>query len=191
MHEKLQIPPSRDAATEAIFYFDVTLMMLGGAFDGLARVAHAVHQLSGSPRSASWGSTRWIAKLLAANESLGSLMSAKQPSCDARQLVAILRNTIHSQALRTITHQSGGTRDELVVVPREIEQELEEVLGRLGGASVFGVERRSDGRLYIRPGAYIEVALPLVAAALNSIMDATPVEQLPGVDPTQLIERAL
>ena len=125
--------------------------------------------------------------LLAANQHLGSLMSPKQPSRDARELVAILRNTIHSQALRTITHHSGGNRDELVVVPREIERELEDVLARLGEASDFGVERRSDGRLYIRPGTYIEVALPLIATALNAIMDATPVEQLPDVDPARLI----
>lgn len=186
MHEKLQVPPSRDAATEAIFYFDVALMMLGGAFDGLARVAHAVHQLSGSPRGASWSKKTWLRKLAATNQPLGLLMSPEQPHRDARELVAILRNTIHSQALRTITHQSGGTRDELVVVPREIERELEDVLARLGDASLFGVERRSDGHLYIRPGVYIEVVLPLVGAALNAIMEATPVEQLPGVDPAQL-----
>ena len=135
----------------------------------------------------SWGSEAWVKKLSATNQPLGSLMSPEKPSRDARELVAILRNTIHSQALRTITHHSGGNHDELVVVPREIERELEGVLTRFGEASDFGVERGLDGRLYIRPDTYIEVALPLIATALNEIMDKTPVEQLKGVDPAHLM----
>lgn len=186
MHEMLQLPPSRGTATEAIFYFDVALMMLGGGFDGLARIAHAVHQFSTSPRTASWGSRVWLRKLDAVNAPLAALMAPGAPGRDARELVAILRNTIHSEALRTITHQSGGQRDELVVVPREIEQELEEVVGRISDAASFGIERRNDGRLYIRPGLYIEVALPFIASALNAIMDATPVEQLANVDAANL-----
>lgn len=190
LHEKLQLPPSRDAATEAIFYFDVALLMLGGALDGTARVAHYVSQLPKSARSASWASKSWMKRLAHVNPTLAALMTEKQPHRDARELVAVLRNTIHSEALRSITFKSGGTRDELVVVPADIEREMEDVLARLGGAAAFGVTRGADNRLYIEPGVYIEAALPHVARALNAIMDSTPIEQLAGVSPANLMTEA-
>jgi hypothetical protein len=98
----------------------------------------------------------------------------------------VLRNTIHSEALRTVTQLSGGQRDELVRVPSDIEQDLEDTLNRLAAPADFGVERKNDGHLYIQPGVYIERALPQVAAALNAIMGMTPVEQLPQVNPANL-----
>ena len=186
MHERLQLTPNRDSVTEAIFYFDVTLLMLGGAFDGLARVAHITHSLKGSPRSASWGSKEWLKKLGNANKPLADAMQPEQPFRDARELVAALRNTIHSMSLRTVTHQALGRRDELVLVPSDIAPDLEAVVNRLRTADEFGVTREADQRLYIRPGTYVEVALPIVAEALNGVMDLTPVAQLPGVDPAFL-----
>jgi hypothetical protein len=186
MQALLQLRPSRGVAADALFYFDVTLLMLGGGFDGLAHIAHTVHGFSTSPRTASWASRSWMRKVEAVNARLAHLMAEGQPARDARDLVAVLRNTIHSEALRTTTHQSGGRTDELVVIPREIEQELEEVVNRIADFETFGLERRTNQRLYIKPGIYIEAALPHVAEALNAIMDATPVERLANVDMTTL-----
>lgn len=187
LHEKLQLPASRDLSDEAIFYFDVALLMLGGAFDGLANVAHVVHGLTGSERQIGWGSRSWMKKLGAANPSLGQMMARGQPHRDARELVAILRNTIHQESLRTIMWQSGGTTRERIVVPLGIEAELEAVLARVGPAEPYGVRRAADGRLYIEPGVYIERILPPVFASINAVMDVTPVETLPGVDPAKLL----
>lgn len=182
LHEKLQLPASRDLSIEAIFYFDVALLMLGGAFDGLAKVAHVVHGLTGSERLIGWGNKSWMKKLRAENPSLAQMMAACQPHRDARELVAILRNTIHQESLQTTTWQSGATRSERIVLPPGIETELEAVLARVGTADQYGVRRAEDGRLYIEPGHYIERILPIVFASINAVMDATPVETLPGVD---------
>lgn len=187
LHEKLQLPAARDLSDEAIFYFDVTLFMLGGALDGLAHVAHVVQGLGGSERLIGWGSKSWMKQLAAANSGLHQMMTRRQPHRDARELVAILRNTIHQESLRTIMWQSGGDRRERVVVPSNIEAELEAVLGRVGKAEDYGVTRQADKRLYIEPGIYIEKILPPVLAAINAIMDATPVETLPGVDSSKLL----
>jgi hypothetical protein len=189
LHEKLQLPASRDASTEAIFYFDVALFMLGGAFDGLAQVAHAVHGLGGPDRAVGWGSRSWMKQLASANQSLEQMMTWGQPHRDARELVAILRNTIHEEALRTIMWQSGGTRRERVVVPPGIEADLLEVLGRVGTPEEYGVARQIDNRLYIEPGIYIEKILPPVLASINAVMDATPVETLVGVDVSKLLTK--
>jgi len=187
LHEKLQLPASRDLATEAIFYFDVALFMLGGAFDGLAHVAHTVHCLGGPKRAVGWGSSSWMKQLRTANRHLEQLMTLGQPHRDARELIAILRNTIHEEALRTVSWQTGATRTERVVVPAGIEAKLETVLARIGTPADYGVLRQADGRLYIEPGMYLERILPLVVAALNAVMDATPVDKLPGVDPSKLL----
>lgn len=189
LHEKLQLPATRDAATEAIFYFDVALFMLGGAFDGLAQVAHAVQGLGGPDRAVGWGSKSWMKQLASANQPLEQMMTWGQPHRDARELVAILRNTIHQESLRTVMWQSGGTRRERVVVPSGIEADLLEVLGRVGTPEEYGVARQIDNRLYIEPGIYIEKVLPPVLAAINAVMDATPVETMAGVDVSKLLTK--
>lgn len=187
LHEKLQLPASRDLSIEAIFYFDVVLLMLGGAFDGLAKVAHVVHGLTGSERQASWGKESWMKKLRAENPDLGRMMARGEPHRDARELVAILRNTIHQESLQTTTWLSGARRSERIVLPPGVETELEEVLARVGGSEQYGVRRDSDGRLHIEPGVYIErIQLP-VFASINAVMDATPVETLSGVDAAGLL----
>lgn len=178
MHERLQLPPSRDSVADALFYFDAALLMLGGAFDGLARVTDRVHGLGGRRGAVGWTKDSWAKRLAGSNNELAELMSPGKPCRDARELVAILRNTIHSQALRTVSWRSDGRPDELVVVPSDIEAELLGIVSRLGSPSGFGLERRRDGRVYIRPGTYLEVILPVVADSLNAIMDATPVERL-------------
>jgi hypothetical protein len=43
-----------------------------------------------------------------------------------------------------------------------------------------------ENRETAEPGVYLEKVLPSVLAAINAIMDATPVETLPGVDKTKL-----
>jgi hypothetical protein len=187
LHEKLQLPPSRDLSDETIFYLDVALFMLGGTFDGLAQVAHMVHGLGGSQRWVGWGNRSWMRRLGAANQQLEQLMSWGQPHRDARELVAILRNAIHQEALRTIMWQSSGTRTARVMIPAGIDADLEAVLARVGTAADYGVGRQRDGRLYIEPGVYLEKILRPVLASINAIMDVTPVETLSGVDPAKLL----
>jgi hypothetical protein len=186
LNEKLQLPARRDLSDEAIFYFYVALYMLGGAFDGLAHVAHTVHGLGGSERMIGWGSKSWMKQLKTANPALHGMMTRGQPHRDARELVAILRNTIHHESLHTIM-QSGGNRRERVVVPAGIEKELEEVLARVGDAADFGITRQADNRLYIEPAIYLEQVLAPVLAAMNAVMDGTPVETLAGANPATFL----
>ena len=187
LHEKLQLPASRDVSNEAIFYFDVALLMLGGAFDGLAHVVHVVQGLTGSERQIGWGSERWMKRLSVENPGLEQMMTREQPHRDARGMVAILRNTIHQESLRTIMWQSRGTRRERIAVPAGVETDLETVIARVGTAEQFGVMRGADKRLYIEPGVYIENIFPSVFASINAVMNATPVETLAGVDPAKLL----
>ena len=186
LHEQLQLPPTTDRATEAIFYLDVMLLMLGGAFDATAVVAHRIHGLSAPEHAVGWGNTSWMSELGQVNQPLVDLMTKEQPHRDARELVAVLRNTIHSAALRRETWQAAGRdRSERIVVPERAAKRLERVVGRLASLEVFGLAR--DPRaLYVEPGVYAEAVIPRAADALNAIMDATPVETLAGVNPGEL-----
>jgi hypothetical protein len=145
-----------------------------------------VHGLTGSERQIGWGIRSWMKTLRAKNPKLWQMMAAGQPHRDARDLVAILRNTIHQESLQTTTWLSGGSRSERIVLPRGIEAELGAVLARVGTADEYGVRREQGGRLYIDPGHYIERILPIVFASINAVMDATPVDTLSGVDPANL-----
>lgn len=200
LHERLQLPATRDTATDAIFYFNVALLMLGGVFDAMALVAHRTHGITLDEHLVGWGRAQWTRELRRANPTLGQLMDEGQAHRDARDLVAVLRNTIHSDALRSITWQSPGLRDERVVVPAAVAGRLVEITTRLGSPAEFGlspergltyvepgVPPREQEITYVEPGVYIEAILPLVAEAINAIMDATPVETLPGVNAANLL----
>ena len=63
------------------------------------------------------------------------------------------------------------------------------MLGRVGTPEEYGVTRQIDNRLYIEPGIDIEKILPPVLAAINAVMDATPVETLAGVDVSKLLTK--
>jgi hypothetical protein len=188
LHGELQQPSGLETIEEALFYFDVTLLMLGGAFDVTALVADAVHGLNTPPHRVSWASTDWLRKTGQTNQTLARLMIPGQPSRDARELVAVLRNTIHGQSMGTISYQaSGRPREQLIVLPKSVESKFEQLIHRQPHASAFGVERLPSQHLSVDPGCYIEALFPRALAALSAIMDATPVERLAGVDATKLM----
>jgi len=177
MHVDLQRRASRETATDALFYFDVGLLMLGGAFDSLARVADRALGLCTPPAQISWGNS-WPRKLK--GTTLGSTMRKSTPHGDAWRLVALLRNTIHYAIFETVTWQTGGLRDERAAVPDDVAAEVEEVVIRLGGLDQFGMRRELD-TLFVEPGVCFEALLPRAFAAIDAIMAATPIEDLAGV----------
>jgi hypothetical protein len=188
LHRQLQLPPTNDTGGEALFYFDVALLMLGGAFDATARVVDVVHALGTPTREVGWGRKPWMKKLRRANPNLAQLMSGDASGRVARELVAVLRNTIHGEAIRTISVRSASRHDQLAVVPEGLERRLEHLAEQAGGHGRLGLERLRAGQLFVHPGTYVEAVLPLALAALNEIMEGTPVEQLSGVGPGELME---
>jgi hypothetical protein len=199
LHERLQLPATRDTAIDAIFYFNVVLFMLGGAFDAMALVAHRTHGIEAKEYSVGWGRSDWMKKLSKVNKPFAEMMKEGEPHRDARDLVAVRRDTIHSDALRSVTWQSASTRDERIVVPAATAKRLVEITNRLGSPATFGLSPERGLRsvepggtreyqvTYVEPGVYVEAIFPRVAEAMNAIMDATPVDTLPGVDAATLL----
>lgn len=188
LHGHLQQPSSRADVEEVLFYLDVALLMLGGALDATAVVAHHVHKLPIKVTTASWSRKDWLKELRGVNAPLADLMKNGTPERDARDMVATLRNTIHSRSLGTISYQGPGTsHQQLVVLPPSVEKALQPIVQRQPDPARFGLEPLPHGQLHLDPGRYLEALFPRVIETLNAIMDATPVEAMQGVNAADLM----
>jgi len=183
VHIALNKPQDNDTADDALSSLDVALLLLMGAVDATARVAHAVLGISGSAYSAGWHHEKnWVANVSASAPELGALFQGATDHVHALTILRLLRNSIHGEALPALGVGVGRRRDgTLVGLPGLDQAELLGAFAALGGDAAWGVEQRLPGRLHADPGTLLEQLLPRVLRMLNEIMDATPVEQLPNV----------
>lgn len=182
VHVALNKPQDNDTADQALSSLDVALLLLMGAVDATARVVHAVLGLAGSAHMAGWQQDRWLAKVSAVAPPLGALFQAGADDAHALAILRLLRNSIHGQALPALAVGQGRRRDRtLVGLPASQQADLLAAFAALGGDAAWGVEQLIPGRMHADPGVLLEQLLPRFLRMLNSIMDATPVEQLSGV----------
>lgn len=105
MHWQLKLEQNNDTADEVLFDLDILLLMLGGAFDALGRIAHLVYGLKGIERNASWRYPNWLTELDRADPTLAGLMRHGTENRDALELVARLRNYVHGEIMRSISYE--------------------------------------------------------------------------------------
>ena len=184
VHVALNKPQDNDTADDALSSLDVALLLLMGAVDATARVAHAVLGISGSVHSAGWQyEKKWVKNVSATAPELAALFEGATDHVQALTILRILRNSIHGEALPALGVGVGRQREAtLVGLPVSQQAELLKAFAALGGEAAWGVEQRISGRLHADPGILLEQLLPRVLRMLNEIMDATPVEQLSGVN---------
>jgi hypothetical protein len=181
MHWQLKLEQNNDTADEVLFDLDVLLLMLGGAFDALGRIAHLVYGLKGNERNASWRRAKWLKELQGGDQALAGLMLAGTEQRDALELVARLRNYVHGEIMRSIAHEeSGRSRENLVVVPHGEEAEVRAIIGRRGGEQRWGWRDLAPIHQCIEPDRYVEALVPRVIDALNALMTGIDVERLPN-----------
>jgi hypothetical protein len=188
LQTQLQLPQNNTTLDEALFYLDVVLVQLMGAFDAVARVAHLTYGLSTDHRYASWRSNDWRRRMRQEEPTLANLMDRQQPARHALELVAVLRNSIHGEALEGMTFfgAHGGRRPEtLLQIPRAEHARFMDSVARLGGIDHWGV-RSVTGGLEVDPDLYVEALVPAAAEALDSLMRETAVERLPQIRPSDL-----
>jgi hypothetical protein len=178
---ELAKPDSRDTASEALFYLDSLLVALGGAFDAVARVAHVTYAMPGQPRSASWRKAAWLKRLSQVDDNLASYMASATDGGDSLELVAVLRNCLHGEALELMTvSRSYGERRSLVIVPDTEAVKVRSIVQRHPTADSFGMENRSSG-LALKPEVLCEALVPWAVSTLDGLMAATDVTRLPEV----------
>jgi len=176
---------------DALFYFDALLLSLGGAFDAIARVAHLAYSLPAKEiRFASWRRTEWVKAVRKADPDLGKLVVKGTPTSDTIELVALLRNTIHGQALSNVVHHvHGGSRftlsvpDYIVALPPDVAADLDAAVGRRGGRERWHVRQllQDADLLALDPGVYTEELLAECVLAMNRLMRGIDVERLGNV----------
>jgi hypothetical protein len=183
VHVALNKPQNNDTADEALSSLDIVLLLLMGAVDATARVLHSVLEISSSPYGAGWQKPTWLADVSAKAPSLGALFAASTDETHTLTILRLLRNSIHGEALPALGVGVGRQRDgTLVGLPVSQQAELLAAIAALGGDAAWGVEQRIPGRMHADPGILLEQLLPRILRMLNEIMDATPVEQLSGVN---------
>lgn len=182
VHIGLSKPQNNDTADEALSSLEVLLLLLMGAVDATARVAHAVLGLTSPPYLAAWQRSAWVTEVTASAPTLGALFQAGTDELHTLTILRLLRNSIHGPAMQALGVGRGRRRDRtLVGLPAADEPELRAAFTAFGGLADWGVEELIPGRLHFDPGVFLEQLLPRVLAMLNRIMDETPVERLPHV----------
>jgi hypothetical protein len=192
LHEQCQLPADNNSQDEALFYLDVALLQLAGAFDAVARVARHTYALPRNP-APSWRSENWVRKLDTKAPKLASLVTPGTPVRDVIEIVSLLRNTIHEAALQgTAFHRnmSRNSRENLVRVPQRVQQRLHDAVRRRGRNAHWGVRMLPDESSLVEPDTFIEALVPAAARALNRLMATTEVERLPGLAEERLTLRA-
>lgn len=182
VHVGLNKPQNNDSADEALSSLDVVLLLLMGAVDATARVAHAVLGLTSRQYRAGWQYPDWLAEVATVTPPLSALVQAGTDEQHVLTILRLLRNAIHGEVLQPLGVGRGRQRDRtLVSLPAAQQAELLASFAALGGTADWGVEQLLPGRIHADPGVLLEQLLPRVLLLLNKIMDATPVEQLSHV----------
>jgi hypothetical protein len=188
IHIELKLVQSNDTADEVLFYFDVMVLMLVGAYDAAARLAHIVYQLPGDRSDASWRRSRWLHVLGRADPNLAALMAPGAKERDALELVAMFRNYIHGEAPRSLAYQvAARPRENLIVVPEAERTTIEHILDRRGGKTRWGYRLLTADRATLDPHPYIEALWPLVLESLDTVTGQIKAERLPRVVPSEVL----
>jgi hypothetical protein len=187
LHAQAKIPSTPTVGDELLFQFETLLLFLSAMFDAAARVAHLVY-FGADYEEAGWRRGDWAKQLAAAAPQLAGLVADGTPGGITLKVIARLRNTIHGEALRTITRQSGGRAMEnpVELTANDAAKALTDITFLGDNPATWGLHEE-HGRTYLSADRYAESLLPHAVALLNNLMTETTVERLPGVDPQKLM----
>lgn len=186
VHVALNRPQNNDVREDALSGLDHVALLLMGALDVAARVAHRALLLpANSEHTAGWqkvGKGQWLERVRAACAPLASVVDAGTDAQCALTIVRCLRNSVHGAALQGIHVVTGqGPAETLVGLPISDEIALLNAMDALGGREHWGVRVLYPGRTHIDPGIAVDRLFEAVVPLLNALMNRTPVEQLTGV----------
>lgn len=178
VHVALNRRQDNDTADNAASAFDEVMLLLMGATDATARVAHLLLGVTGPPRRAGWQSRTWLAEVASIERPLSEVFKPGTDHSHTLTILRTLRNTIHGEALSTLRVSTGLRRERtLLALPSGQQGDLEAAIKTLGGTALWGIEPAVSGPMYADPGVLLELLLPRVLSMLNRIMEATPVER--------------
>jgi hypothetical protein len=187
IHVALNQPQNNDLREDALANLDVVLVLLMGAVDVAARVAHRVLGLSpASEFSAAWQARKkngWLDLVRARRPTLAAVVDAGTPHERTLTILRLLRNSVHGAALQGMgVLRRGAPRESLVGLPADDEATLLGAMNALGGPASWGVRPLLPGRSHVDPGVLVDRLFEAVVDLLNDLMARTPVELLSDVN---------
>lgn len=164
-------PHNNQTTDDALYYFDMFLLVMGGMFDVLAQCVDASLEMETQPAEVSWHRKGWIKKLREHDNVFADNVSPPNPYDLTLRLHAILRNTIHGSQLNSLhlTDNSAPTEG-LVIIPQVHKKEVRYLLEASGGAEKWGVVESHDEDMWIRPGTLMECLLRECCKLINGIV---------------------
>ncbi|MEX2622357.1 MAG: hypothetical protein WD651_01360 [Acidimicrobiia bacterium] len=182
IHVALNQPQNNDTRDQALSSLDVVLMLLMGAVDAAARVAHHVLNLDYPEHRAGWQREDWLSRVRKGARPHAAVVSEGAEATLVLTILRRLRNQIHGAALQGIGVMGSQEEQSLIALPPAAAEEVLEAAEALGGHEKWGLRSILPDRFHIDPGILVDQLFPAVLELLNSLMQQTPVERLPGVD---------
>jgi hypothetical protein len=181
LHAQAKIPSTPAVGDELVFQFETLLLFLSAMFDAAARVAHLVY-FGGNYEDAGWRRGKRKNRLIAAEPRFAALVDDNTRGGTVLKLISRMRNSIHGEALRTITLQSGGRPAENPVQlgASDAAKTVTDIVFLGDDTAAWGL-RKQQGRTYLSVDRYAESLLPYAILLLNDLMAATAVERFTGV----------
>jgi hypothetical protein len=186
VHVALNQPQNNDVRDDALASLDIVLVLLMGAIDAAARVAHRVLGLPPATEyRAAWQDRKkggWFEMVRTVAPNLARVMDAGTDHDHALTVVRLLRNCVHGAALQGIALEDGGSPQQtLVALPTPDERALLAAMDALGGRASWAVTPVLPNRTHVDPGVVVDRLFEVVPALLNDVMARTPVESLDHV----------
>lgn len=184
VHRALNQPQDNDTADAALASLDTVLLLLMGALDAAAQVAHTVLAMDPDELyTAAWHRKNWQRKLKKVRPKLAALVTNDSPGQHVLTILGHLRNSVHGSALQALSFRKGvEPLQTLLGLPKAEVAEIRAAMRALGGEKLWGVSHVLPDRPHVDPGTLLERLFPLVLELINGLMDETPVENLSYVN---------
>jgi hypothetical protein len=119
--------------------------------------------------------------------SLAQLMDDGTPARNTLDLVALLRNTVHGEALRTVAAKlPSRPLQNVLLLPKDQELRLLASIDRRGGNDAWGIRELPGRGISMQMDVFVESVFPMAVNALDTLLGGIEVERLAGVRPTTL-----
>jgi hypothetical protein len=187
LHAQAKTPSTPAVGDELVFQFETLLLFLSAMFDAAARVAHLVY-FGGNYEDAGWRRGNWKKQLIATEPRFAALVDDNTRGGTVLKLISRMRNSIHGEALRTITLQSGGRPAEnpVELSMSDAAKTVTDLVFLGDDPAAWGLRQKS-GRTYLSIDRYIESLLPHAILLFNDPMATTAVERFTGVNQDKLM----
>jgi hypothetical protein len=173
------IPQNNNSRDQTMYHFDYLTLVLAGALDAQARVAHRAYQVSKSDeRYASFRRDDFRKALKGSGARELCNLFDNQRFEDILTLLYELRNTIHGAALKTLGYQRASEAElTFSVVPQFVGQKLWEAGERLGGAEEWGLTPGFQ-EIWLEPYSYATALVKESLNVIDAVSAATDVNRL-------------